>query len=155
MESLYPPDKPYENCKTTPKKTSMSTTTHNSVVWFEIYVEDMPRAKAFYEATLKVQLEPLPSPGSEDGNLEMWMFPGAMDQTAPGCSGTLCKMEGCRPGGGGTLIYFACEDCAVEAARAKANGGAIYKEKMAIGEHGYIAIVGDTEGNTIGLHSMK
>lgn len=127
---------------------------HNPVCWFEIYVADMPRAKAFYEATFQVKLEPLPSPDGEEG-LEMWLFPGAMDEGKPGCSGTLCKMEGCAPGGSGTLIYFACEDCAVEAARAAAHGGKIYKDKMSIGPYGHIAIVADTEGNTIGLHSMK
>jgi predicted enzyme related to lactoylglutathione lyase len=51
-------------------------------------------------------------------------------------------------------VYFSCEDCAVEAARATANGGSIFKEKMSIGEHGFIALVFDTEGNMIGLHSM-
>ena len=54
----------------------------------------------------------------------------------------------------GTLVYFACEDCAVEAARADENGGSIFIEKMSIGEHGFISLVYDTEGNMIGLHSM-
>jgi predicted enzyme related to lactoylglutathione lyase len=85
----------------------------------------------------------------------MWMFPDAMDQTKPGCSGALCKMKGFQSGGSGTVIYFICEDCAVEAGRAAAHGGKIYKEKMAIGEYGFIALVADSEGNTIGLHSMK
>lgn len=124
------------------------------VGWFEIYVDDMARAKAFYEATLAIKLELMPSP-APGGDLEMWAFPDAMDQVKPGCSGALCKMQGFGPGGGGTLIYFICEDCSVAAARAQASGGQIYKEKMPIGEYGYIAIVGDTEGNTIGLHSMK
>ena len=122
--------------------------------WFEIYVEDMPRAKAFYEATLQVTLEPLPAPDTTS-SMEMWMFPGAMDMSGAGCSGALCNMEGCRPGGSGTIIYFICDDCGVEAGRAAAHGGKIYKEKMPIGEYGYIAIIGDSEGNTIGLHSMK
>ncbi|NJK92707.1 MAG: VOC family protein [Blastochloris sp.] len=124
------------------------------VGWFEIYVADMPRARAFYEATLNIKLEPLPSPSEEEG-MEMWMFPDAMDQTKPGCSGALCKMKDYQPGGGGTLLYFICEDCAVESGRAAAHGGKIYKEKMSIGQYGFIAIVADSEGNTIGLHSMK
>ena len=74
---------------------------------------------------------------------------------APGSSGALCKMAGCKAGGGGTLIYFSCEDCAVEAGRVVANGGSLYKEKFSIGEYGFIAIACDTEGNTIGLHSLK
>jgi predicted enzyme related to lactoylglutathione lyase len=124
------------------------------VGWFEIYVEDMARAKAFYEATFNIKLEPFPAPGEEEV-LEMWVFPDAMDSTKPGCSGALCKMKECQPGGGGTIIYFMCEDCAVEAGRAAAGGGKIYKEKMSIGAYGFIAIVADSEGNTIGLHSMK
>ena len=42
----------------------------------------------------------------------------------------------------------------MEAARDAANGGQIVKPKMSIGEYGSIALVQDTEGNMIGLHSM-
>jgi hypothetical protein len=42
----------------------------------------------------------------------------------------------------------------VEAARAAENGGRVFKEKMSIGKYGFIALVFDTEGNMIGLHSM-
>lgn len=125
----------------------------NPVGWFEIYVDDMSRAKAFYEAVFATKLELLGNPTADAAGLEMWMFPGEM--TAPGCNGALCKMEGCKAGGGGTLIYFSCEDCAVEAGRVPAKGGSLYKEKFSIGEYGFIAIACDTEGNTIGLHSMK
>jgi predicted enzyme related to lactoylglutathione lyase len=76
------------------------------------------------------------------------------DNPTYGAAGALCKMSGCPSGGGGTLVYFSCEDCAVDAARAAANGGSIFKEKMSIGEHGFIALALDTEGNMIGLHSM-
>jgi predicted enzyme related to lactoylglutathione lyase len=34
-------------------------------------------------------------------------------------------------------------------------GGKILKSKMAIGEFGFISLIMDTEGNTIGLHSRK
>ena len=125
----------------------------NPVGWFEIYVNDMPRAKAFYEAVFATSLESLANPTADDAGLEMWMFSGEM--TAPGCNGALCRMDGCKAGGGGTLIYFSCEDCAVEAGRVVANGGSLYKEKFAIGEYGFIAIACDTEGNTIGLHSLQ
>jgi predicted enzyme related to lactoylglutathione lyase len=122
---------------------------HNVVGWFEIYVQDMQRAKAFYEATFKVQLSNLGMP-----NLEMWAFP--MHHQKPGSTGALVKMEGKDSGVGGVLIYFVCEtDCAVEASLAVKNGGQLVKEKFSIGEHGFIALVKDTEGNMIGLHSMK
>lgn len=129
------------------------TTPRNPVGWFEIYVNDMPRAKAFYEAVFHIQLTSLANPTGDDAGLEMWQFPGGPD--GYGCPGALCKMEGCEAGGGGTLIYFSCEDCSIEAARVTANGGRVFKDKFGIGEYGFIAIVCDTEGNTIGLHSMK
>jgi uncharacterized protein len=130
------------------------STKRNSVGWFEIYVQDMPRAKAFYEAMLQIQMEPLPSPAGMGGGLEMLMFPNAMEQNLPGCGGALCKMDGCESGGAGSLLYFSCEDCANEAARAGANGGTVVREKFSIGQYGFIALVMDTEGNMIGLHSM-
>jgi uncharacterized protein len=128
------------------------TPQRNPVGWFEIYVNDMPRAKAFYEAVFDTKLTELGNPTPDDSGLEMWQFTGSPDSY--GAPGALCKMNGCEAGGGGTLIYFSCEDCSVEAARVTQNGGRVYKEKFAIGEYGFIAIVCDTEGNTIGLHSM-
>ena len=125
----------------------------NPVGWFEIYVDDMARAKAFYEATFAVKLDFLPTP---DSAIEMWSFPmseESMDK--PGAPGALCKMEGCAAGACGTLIYFSCADCAVEEARAAQAGGKILKPKFPIGSYGFITILTDTEGNTIGLHSMS
>lgn len=121
------------------------------VGWFEIYVKDMARARAFYEAVFQRSLEQLATP---DPQLEMWTFPGAMDDSH-GASGALVKMEGAPTGPGGTLVYFMCADCAVEAGRVAAHGGAVVRPKFGIGQYGFIALVNDTEGNLIGLHSMK
>jgi len=55
----------------------------------------------------------------------------------------------------GTVVYFACEDCAVEEARVQRAGGHVIRPKMSIGQYGAISLVVDTEGNMIGLHSMK
>ncbi len=127
----------------------------NPVVWFEIYVQDMPRAKAFYEAVLDIKLEIMPAPTAEM-DMEMWAFPAdkASAQTSYGACGMLVKMEGFSNGGGGTVVYFGCQDCAVEASRVAKNGGNVVKEKFSIGEHGFIALARDTEGNVIGFHSM-
>jgi uncharacterized protein len=119
----------------------------NPVGWFEIYVQDMERAKAFYEAVFQGKLEQISTP-----DMEMWAFP--MSEQGYGAAGALAKMEGSASGGSGTLVYFKCEDCAVEAARAAENGGRVFKEKMPIGKYGFIALIFDTEGNMIGLHSM-
>ncbi len=132
-------------------------TQRNAVGWFEIYVNDMPRARAFYEAMLDKKLEALSTPdmGESTPSLEMWMFPGIMGPDGPGAGGALCKMDGCAAGAGGTLIYFSCEDCAVEEARASEHGGQILKPKFSIGQYGSITLLLDSEGNTIGLHSMN
>jgi len=128
----------------------------NPVVHFEIYVQDMSRAKAFYETVLDTKLEqmPSPTPGTE---MDMWFFP--MDQevgmSSYGAGGMLVKMEGFVPGTGGTLVYFGCDDCGIQAARAADNGGTLFQAKMSIGEHGFCSLVKDTEGNLIGFHSMK
>ncbi len=121
---------------------------NNPVGWFEIYVQDMPRAKTFYEHVFAVQLQKLDS-----SELEMWAFP--MQENGAGAMGTLVKMDGCPSGGNSTLVYFTCADCAVEAKRAKENGGQVFKDKFSIGQYGFIALVCDTEGNMIGLHSMQ
>jgi len=128
---------------------------NNPVVHFEIYVEDVARAKAFYEAVFECTLEHVPSPAS-GMDMEMWAFPMDSENgmTSYGSGGMLVKMEGFSPGGGGTLVYFGCEDCAVQAGRALAAGGSLVQDKMAIGEHGFCALVSDTEGNVVGLHSM-
>jgi predicted enzyme related to lactoylglutathione lyase len=120
----------------------------NPVGWFEIYVDDMPRAKAFYEAVFGVQLTRLESPGGP----EMWSFP--MDDKGYGAPGALVKMPGFPAGRNSVLVYFHCADCAHEAAKAGESGGRIEKDKFSIGQYGQIALVTDTEGNMIGLHSM-
>lgn len=124
----------------------------NSVNWFEIYVQDMARARAFYEAVLGIVLEPLKSPDAGDP-LEMWSFPGDMERY--GANGALCRMSGAPSGPGGTLVYFATRDCAEVAARVVPAGGRVHRDKMSIGPYGFIALAFDPDGNMFGLHSME
>ncbi len=123
----------------------------NPVVWFEIYVDDMERATKFYETVLGVQLQEMQNP--TDDPMDMKCFPSA--EFNFGASGALVKMDGMKAGGSGTMVYFGCEDCALEESRAEAAGGKIIQPKMSIGEHGFCSMIIDTEGNTFGLHSMK
>ncbi|KAA5539458.1 VOC family protein [Roseiconus nitratireducens] len=122
----------------------------NPVGWFELYVKDLDRAKRFYEAVFETQLQKLDSPTPE---LEMLAFP--MSTESVGAPGALVKANGPSPGGFGTLVYFSCEDCEVEAGRVEAAGGKVDRPKMSIGQYGFIALVTDTEGNMIGLHSRS
>ena len=125
------------------------STPRNPVGWFEIYVQDMERARAFYEGLLKITLTPLDCPVE---GMEMLAFPGDPDQ--PGICGALVKMQDKDSGTGGTLIYFTCADCGETEARVEKAGGRIHLPKMPIGQYGFISLVLDTEGNMIGLHSL-
>jgi predicted enzyme related to lactoylglutathione lyase len=123
-------------------------TASNPVRWFEIYVQDMDRARKFYETVLQLKLEKLEGP-----NVAMWTFP--MVPEGSGAAGSLVKLDGFPSGGNSTLVYFGCDDCANEGGRVKAAGGRLERDKMSIGEHGFIVLAYDTEGNMFGLHSMR
>ena len=124
---------------------------NNPVVWFEIYVDDLNRAKKFYEAVLNLKLEKMEDPTNE--GIQMAGFPFKQDK--PNATGALIKMEGFKAGGNSTLVYFDSEDCATEEARVEGAGGKVFKKKFSIGKHGFISICTDTEGNMFGLYSMK
>jgi len=130
----------------------MTTKTKNPFTWVEIYVEDMRRAQKFYETVFQIQMSLMQTPNGF-GDLEMMSFPWVQDDI--NISGALCKTKERKPGDGGTLVYFTCEDCAVEMARVEPAGGTILQNKFPIGEYGFCSIVMDTEGNSIGLYSMK
>jgi uncharacterized protein len=123
----------------------------NPVNWFEIYVDDIDRAREFYSAVLAVEMVDLPMPPGMDS--KMVSFPWA--EGSPNSTGALVQMEQMKAGGNSTVVYFQCEDCQVEQDRVEAAGGKILQPKFAIGEHGFCAWCIDTEGNYFGLHSMK
>jgi len=122
------------------------TAPHNPVRWFEIHVQDMPRAKAFYERVFGRTFLPLTT-----GSPEMWAFSGHPD--GAGAPGALVRMDGFDSGGNAVIVYFSSDDCAVEHARALEAGGRSVKPKTSIAPFGYIALVLDPDGNRIGIHS--
>ncbi|MEP6262874.1 MAG: VOC family protein [Gillisia sp.] len=126
--------------------------TKNPFTWIEIYVEDMSRAQKFYETVLQIKMTPMQAPDGF-GDLEMVSFPWAEGET--NISGALCKTREMKPGIGGTLVYFASDDCNKETARVEDAGGKVLQPKFQIGEHGFVSIVMDTEGNSIGIHSTN
>ncbi len=120
----------------------------NALNWFELYVSDLKRAKEFYETILSTPLQEVDS-----CSCTMAIFP--CDNTK-GVGGALTKMEGFAPGAGGTLVYLNVEgDLDGVISRIPSAGGAILRPRFSIGEHGFIAIFKDTEGNVVGLHSLK
>lgn len=124
---------------------------NNPVVWFEIYVDDLERAKKFYETVLDVQLDDMPDP--TDSGIKMSSFPMEMD--GHNASGALVKMEGFKAGGNGTIVYFDSRDCSKEEARVSQAGGKVINKKRSIGIYGFMSLCEDSEGNTFGIHSMK
>jgi predicted enzyme related to lactoylglutathione lyase len=124
----------------------------NAVNWFEIYTTDFTRAKKFYTDVFKLELTDLPMGSENHPEMKYAIFSG--DVSKPGCGGALVKIDAAKPGMGGTLVYFATEEINDELGRVEAAGGKIIRQKMDIGEYGFVALVEDTEGNMIGLQSM-
>lgn len=122
--------------------------TVNPVNWFDINVSDLERAKKFYETVFNLQLTDFPIEfGRQSG------FP--FDEKGMNITGALVEKKDFVANGNNTLIYFESEDCVTEEARVEAAGGKIIRPKMSIGPFGFVAVLMDTEGNTIGLHSRK
>jgi len=123
----------------------------NPIAWFEIYTDNLDRAKKFYESVFDIELEKITPPN--EAELQMLAFPSNME--ANGASGALVKMNDFGAGGNSTIVYFGCDDCAIEESRVEKSGGKVQQSKMSIGEYGFISMILDTEGNMIGLYSMK
>ena len=120
----------------------------NMVAWFEIPVNDMDRAKAFYEAVFNVEISL-----QEIGGVMMAFFPSVTG--ASGAMGSLMKYESYIPSQEGTLIYFNSDDVQIELDKIEAAGGKILQGKVQISpEIGYMGLFQDTEGNRIALYSQ-
>jgi uncharacterized protein len=118
----------------------------NPVNWFEIPATDLARAKAFYEHVLGVTLSHM-----EMGPAAMEMF--EFDPEKAGSSGALIVADGYTPSHEGSVVYFSVDDIEGTLAKVESKGGKTLQEKMGIGEHGFIGLFQDTEGNRLGLHS--
>ena len=120
---------------------------HNVVGWFEIPVSEMDRAKKFYEKVFDITISI-----HDLGGVLMGWFPNAGE--AYGATGTLIKHESYTPSEQGTLVYFSSADVQVELDRVESAGGKILQQKTIISEdHGFMALICDSEGNRIALHS--
>ena len=118
--------------------------THNRLVWFDIPVVDLDRAAEFYRAVLGVAVHKETFDGGafcvlahEDGN------GGCLIEDPEGVGGRA-----------GILVYLNADGRIREAVReAERLGGKVIEPLHAIGPHGFRAIVLDSEGNRIALHS--
>lgn len=130
----------------------------NVVCWFEIYVDDMERAKKFYGEVLKTTFQDAEMPGDAGEDSSKMAFFDCEDMETS-VSGALVYMPELRSGNDcqstGTVVYFPCEDCSVEEGLVVAAGGKVLTPKMSLGEFGFCSICSDSEGNTFGLHSQQ
>lgn len=123
----------------------------NAINWFEMPVADFDRAKNFYETIFEYQMH-----DSIVGNKRMGFF--VYDFKNEKIGGAIVYEPSLySPRDNGALVYFNAEpDLQVVLNRVEAAGGRIITDKTIISEHiGHYAIVLDTEGNRIALHSMK
>ena len=118
----------------------------NTLNWFEIFVSELPRAQAFYEQVLGTKLK------AEAFNKE----PTAMFMIGDQADGALVQRANKKPSKEGALVYLNCNGKLDEVlSRVSQAGGAIALPKTDIGPPGFIAILVDTEGNAVGLHSER
>ena len=118
---------------------------NHPIAWFEIPAVDLQRARRFYETIFAIEMRPL-----DAGQLQMALFP---------TRGALCQLAShYKPSADqGPLLYFSAEpDLAGVLGKVGAAGGRILVAKRQISpEYGYMALLVDTEGNRIALHSTK
>lgn len=120
----------------------------NAITWFEIPAADFERAVRFYE---QIYAQSLPRDASFPG-LRMAMLP----YQRPGVGGCVIAMEQARPHADGVRVYLAAgDDLGLVLGRVEAAGGSIIMPKTLLREDiGHIALLQDSEGNIVGLHSM-
>ena len=124
---------------------------NNAISWFEIGTTDLDRATKFYETVFAVTLAPMDLP-----NIKMRMFP--LDDMMTQVGGALVNSGGFHKPSAtdGPLIYLnGNPDVQNILDKVEAAGGKIMVPKTEISpEYGFMAVMIDTEGNRIGLHSV-
>jgi len=119
----------------------------HTLCWTDIPVSDLTRAIRFYSALLATEVK------KEGGG---GMVFGLLPHTDDNVSGCLVEQADNKPSQQGPLIYLSVEGRLDDAiAKAGDNGGKVLKGKEQIGPYGFRAVIVDSEGNRIALHSMK
>ena len=122
----------------------------DTLCWTDIPVTNLDRAIKFYSAVLGKEVSKMSESGFEYGLLPH------EEQNASGCLCVNSDSVGNKnqPSQNEPLIYLSVEGRLNDAVKAtRANGGTVLEEKQQIGPHGVRAIIVDSEGNRIALHS--
>ncbi len=118
----------------------------NQIVWVDIPVLDLDRAVRFYSAVLGAEVQKQEHPGRT-----VAVLPDADS----GVSGCLFTKDDETPSDRGMLVYLNAQGRLDEAiAAVESSGGKVLKPKHQIGPYGVRAVVLDSEGNRVALHSM-
>lgn len=124
---------------------------NNAISWFEIPADDLDRAQKFYEAIFGIQMIPM-----DMENMKMRMFP--IDDPMTGIGGALVDSGGFHKASStdGPLVYLnGNPDVQLVLDKVADAGGSVIMPKTEISpEYGFMAVILDTEGNRISLHSM-
>ena len=122
----------------------------NAISWFEIPATDLARAQKFYEAIFGIAMIPMDLP-----NIKMRMFPM---ESQMGVGGAVCDSGGFHKPSAtdGPLIYLnGNPDVQLVLDKVEKAGGKIIVPKTMISpEYGHMAVILDSEGNRIALHSV-
>jgi len=124
---------------------------NNAISWFEIGTSDLNRATKFYETIFGVTLTPL-----DLDNIKMRMFP--LENMMTNVGGAIVDSGGFHKPSAtdGPLVYLnGNPDVQNVLDKVEAAGGKIMVPKTMISpEYGFMAVILDSEGNRIGLHSI-
>jgi predicted enzyme related to lactoylglutathione lyase len=121
--------------------------TQGTVIWFEIWVSDLDRARAFYSGLFGWTFAPLREYDASGNYLEI----NAGD--AAGVNGALVYRPGrARPTARGTIVYVHVPDLDEAVEKAVSLGGQLVRARTPIAATmGSFALVTDPEGNELGL----
>ena len=121
----------------------------NVVVWFDVPTTDFKRAVKFYSTILGEEVKI-----TDYMNQTLGMFPMA---GRDGVGGDIVPPDpNLKPSPDGVRVYLGVEGKMDEViGRVAGAGGKIIRPKEQMGKIGWIAIIRDSEGNTVGLHSAK
>lgn len=116
---------------------------YNRAVWFDIPVSDLDRAASFYKAVLGVGVDK-----ETYGDFSFCVI-----EHQDGNGGCLVQSEA-EIAAGGVMIYLNVNGRIRDAvSKVVPNGGTVIEDPHSIGPHGFRAVILDSEGNRVALHS--